>query len=368
MKNSIPPRCRLLVAVTAVSALACATGVAAADALPKSVSSPADGAIVDGRIVPLATVLEALQPQLDSAERQYLAARRAMDFKYAETRERVVGEHVERFVDDQVLALEARAQGSTAEALLAAVTPVAVTDADTESAYEALKGQLKAPYTAVAGQLKAHLAEENAASARRAYLDRLRAKYHATVLREPQRMEVPAVGPLRGPADAPVTIVEFADFECPYCARLETSLQRLMAAHPADVRLAFRHLPLTRLHPLAEGAARSAVCAERQGRFWELHDWMFAHQRELEFESVRKAVPGLGIDEPRFWKCLEQERPEETVSRDTTAAAEIGLTTTPVLFVNGRFVDGAVPYAALLSLVEAEVQRAHGRGATTASR
>lgn len=346
-------------------ALACAATVAAAAGAAATAPAPAagDAARVAGQPVALTTALEPLQPELAQQDRQYLAARRVMDFKHAQTRERLIEEHLQRLVDEQVLALEARAQQSTPDALLASVQPSAVTDTDARAAFEGLRSQIKEPYEAVEIRLRALLADENAAGARRAYLDGLRAKYQATVLREPLRTEVRPAGPARGAAAAPVTIVEFADFECPYCARLEMSLQRLLRARAAQVRLVFRHLPLTRLHPLADGAARSAVCAERQGRFWELHDWMFGHQDQLDFGAVVQAAPGLGIDPAGLKACLEHDRPEDAVRVDAAAAAEIGLTSTPSLFVNGRFVDGVVPYATLLSLVDDEIARVQRTGA-----
>lgn len=353
------PRHRRLACITVLGALAagCADGLAAEpDAAANA--SPAAAAVIDGRLVPLAQVLEPVQQQLRDRDRQHAAARAALDFRFGQAREQTVAERLDRYVDDAVLDLEARAQHSSAAALLAAIKPPAVSDAEAREAFDRLKAHVKESYAEVEAKLKGLIAEEGLATLRRAYLDGLRRKYRAAVLREPLRVAVPGGGAARGPDDAPVTIVEFADFQCPFCGRLEVQLRRLLAEHPRDVRLVFRQLPLPRLHPLAEGAARTAVCADRQHRFWELHDWMFDHQEQLDFDSLRQAAPSVGIDAERLFACLENERPEDAIAVDTAVAADIGLTSTPATFVNGRFIDGAVPYGELLRLVDEELVRA----------
>src|SRR6266853_6951864 len=118
------------------------------------------------------------------------------------------------------------------------------------------------------------------------------------------RVEVAATGPSRGPASAPVTIVEFSDFQCPYCGREYPVVERLMKEYDGKVRLVFRHYPLD-FHPFAEKAAEAGACAQDQGKFWELHDKMFGNQAKLAVDDLKTYAKQVGLDAPKFDKCLD---------------------------------------------------------------
>jgi protein-disulfide isomerase len=162
--------------------------------------------------------------------------------------------------------------------------------------------------------------------------------------------EVPS-GPVhaKGPAAAPVTIVEYSDFACSHCARARRDLERLIAERPSDVRLVFRHFPLDTscnptlrhsVHPSACEAAMAAECAGELGKFWEFHDYLFDNsQRPYDYPQ---AAAALGLDQARFQTCLASGRSRETVARDVAAAASLGVESTPTLFINGRTVRGAL--------------------------
>jgi predicted DsbA family dithiol-disulfide isomerase/uncharacterized membrane protein len=153
----------------------------------------------------------------------------------------------------------------------------------------------------------------------------------------------------KGPADAPVTIVEFSDFQCPFCQQAYRDLRDVVRRQP-HVRVVFRHFPLDpacnehvarSLHPDACLAARAAECAGGQGRFWEYHDLLFENHDRLERDSLFGYARDLQLDIPAFRTCLDDPATLERVRRDVAAGARAGVTSTPSFFINGRFVEGA---------------------------
>jgi len=163
--------------------------------------------------------------------------------------------------------------------------------------------------------------------------------------------------PARGPAKAPVTVVEFSDFQCPFCARSQSVLQQIKAVYGEKVRLVFKHLPLD-MHKDARGAAEASLCAADQGKFWELHDWMFANTNQLAKPQLIAQATTLGLDVDRFTRCLTEGEKAHEVNADMMAARELGITGTPAFVVNGRMVMGAQPFEAFKEVIDDEIARA----------
>ena len=180
---------------------------------------------------------------------------------------------------------------------------------------------------------------------------------HDTAPAEPPRVAVEPAGPSIGPADAPVTIVEFSDFECPFCAALQPTLERVKAEYAGRMRLVFRHFPLTGIHPNAWRAAEAAACAGEQGRFWDLHALMFSEQAALSAGDLREKAARLGMDTAAFGACLDDRRYHDAVHADVDAGIEAGVEGTPTLFINGRPVVGVVPFDELAALIDDELRR-----------
>jgi len=170
---------------------------------------------------------------------------------------------------------------------------------------------------------------------------------------------VNASGPARGKPTAPVTIVEFGDFQCPYCAQAEATLQAVLAKHPDDVRLVFRHFPLTELHPNAQISAVAAVCADQQGKFWELHDAMYRDQGALSAAALQVAAARAGVDTDRYAQCMQDPQALQVINSDLRAGTEAGVAGTPAFFVNGRPLGGNVPLEAFEAILKDELARAH---------
>jgi protein-disulfide isomerase len=177
---------------------------------------------------------------------------------------------------------------------------------------------------------------------------------------EPPRFEVAALGPSRGPSEATVTIVEFSDFQCPYCRRAGAILDELLERYPDDVRVVYRHMPLESIHPRARPAAVASLCAEQQGLFWEFHDAVFAGPNPLEDADLLQLATGIGADLEAFDACRASGSHEARVDADVAAARELGITGTPAFLVNGVMLRGAQPVAAFERIIEHELALARG--------
>jgi protein-disulfide isomerase len=160
---------------------------------------------------------------------------------------------------------------------------------------------------------------------------------------------------IRGSEDAPVTLVEYADFECSYCGMAEPVVRDLVARYGADLRYVFRHLPLTDVHEHAELAAEAAEVAAAQGRFWEMHDRLFAGSDALRMHDVVGYAADVGLDPDAFVRDLESRRYALRVARDVESADQSGVTGTPTFFVNGRRYQGAPDVAALSAAIDREI-------------
>lgn len=166
----------------------------------------------------------------------------------------------------------------------------------------------------------------------------------------------PEVDHVRGSLDAPVVLVEYGDFECPYCLRAESVLRDLVTAFGDDLAFVFRHLPLDQVHDHARLAAEAAEAADAQGRFWEMHDMLFAHQDALEEADLMRYAQALGLDVDRFARELHQRRHALRVERDVASADDSGAAGTPTFFVNGRRHHGRHDVATLTEVLERELR------------
>lgn len=165
--------------------------------------------------------------------------------------------------------------------------------------------------------------------------------------------------PARGAAGAKLTVVLFSDFQCPFCARVEPTVKQMEQAYPGAVRVVWKHQPLpATMHPQARPAAEAAEAARAQGKFWEMHDQLFAHQRELSAELYPRLARELGLDVARFEKDLAAHTGAARIDEDQRVAGQVGANATPTFFVNCRRVEGAYPFDSLKPILADEVKKA----------
>jgi len=174
---------------------------------------------------------------------------------------------------------------------------------------------------------------------------------------EVQRYDVPEDDdPVWGPDQASITIIEFSDYECPYCRKWHLQIWPLIReAYPDQVRLVYRDFPLTNIHANAIPAAAAANCAGEQDAYWEFSDLLFSMELELSAVSYEQYASGLGLDMGVFSECLESGRQDEEVQGDYEYAANLGVRSTPTFFINGIAVVGAQPFEVFQQVIEAEL-------------
>jgi protein-disulfide isomerase len=296
--------------------------------------------------------------KLNTQSDEYEQRARELNLAYERSRQAYVEQELNALIDERVLALEAAARKSTPAALTASVESAEITDAQMRSFYDSKKSQVNQSYESLAPQIREFLKKQADDEARRRFLDGLRVKYKVATLLEPLREDVAATGPVRGPMGAPVTIVEFSDFQCPFCGKYAPTLHDVLAKYPSQVRLVYRHLPLTSLHPNAERAAEASICAQDQGKFWEMYDALFAEQSSLGVDALKEKAKRLGLDSAKFDHCLDSGESKDVVQLDVRAADQLGISSTPASFVNGRFVRGAVSVEELSHIIDDELRRA----------
>ncbi len=210
------------------------------------------------------------------------------------------------------------------------------------------------PYEQVRQQIVVYMERPAMAAALQKYVDQLRKDMNVEVMLRPPRFDVAAVGPSRGPASAPVTIVEFSDFQCPFCSRAEGTVAQVMKAYDGKVRLVYRDFPLP-AHDQAEKAAEAAHCADDQGKYWEMHEKLFANQQALEPDKLKGYAKDLKLDQAKFDKCLDSGEKAKVVEENKKAGEKAGVTGTPAFFVNGYQLSGAQPFEEFKTLIDSEL-------------
>lgn len=162
---------------------------------------------------------------------------------------------------------------------------------------------------------------------------------------------------IRGNFEAPVTLIEFSDFECPYCARFHVTLKDLLAEYGGRVRLVFKHYPLP-FHKNAQKAAEASECAGEQSKFWEMHDLIFEAQanQTMSVEKWQEEAEKLGLNTTQFKECLDSGKYVDKIKADTILGNSLGVKGTPATFVGDELIGGAVPYESLKAIVESKLK------------
>jgi protein-disulfide isomerase len=267
---------------------------------------------------------------------------------------------LDELIGNALVAQEAGARGVDRTALVdqeisSKVTPP--TDADIAAFYEANQERLRgATLDQVRPAIRNYLVQERTQAARQTYLDRLKVKTPVTVMLDPPRQAVRATeSPAKGPAGAPVEMIEFSDFQCPYCLAANPTVKRVLDTYGDRIRFVYRNYPLGN-HPNARPAAEAAQCANEQGQFWAYHDRLFANPTRLGSADLKQAAAELGLDSARFNACFDSHKYKDVVDADVKAGEEAGVSGTPAFFINGRELTGAQPFESFKRIIDEELQ------------
>ncbi len=287
-----------------------------------------------------------------------------LEAEHAEKVYELKSETLGQMVEERLLEKKAKAEGLTPDKLIEREVTSKIaepTPAEVQQVYDGSKaqaqGQAIPPFEQVKGRIVSFLKERKGAEARKAYLDKLRAEHKVEMLLPPlllPKVEVAAVGPTRGDSKAPVTIVEFSDFECPFCGRAEDAVKKVLSTYGGKVRLVYRDYPLP-FHARAQKASEAALCAQDQGKYWEMHEKLFANQRALEVGQLKQHAKDLGLEAGKFDKCLDSGEKAPTVDASKKAGEEAGVNGTPAFFINGRPLSGAQPFEKFKEIIDHEL-------------
>jgi len=263
---------------------------------------------------------------------------------------------LENLIDQKLLEAEAKKKGVSTDKFLEQEVDAKVadpTDAELNAVYLMQKDQFNRPFNDMKPQLQQTLKRAKIQQAHQDFYAQLRKQSQVAVLLQPPKVEVsydPAR--IRGNPKAPVMIVEFSDFQCPYCQAVEPTLKSLLAKHEGQVAFAFRDMPLKQIHPQAEGAAEAARCAGEQGKFWEYHDLLFANPAKLDHNGLVEKAGSLKLDDKQFESCLTSEKYRAQIQADALDGARAGVNGTPGFFVNGTYLDGNLPEASFEKAIQ----------------
>ena len=263
---------------------------------------------------------------------------------------------LDQLVDDELIAEAARKQNMTVDELLEKVVYKGIKDPTEDQLqvyYEGMDSD--EPYANVRDKVLDHIRQLRRDKARAAFVKDLHAQANLKVMLAPPVAEVTTEGNyIKGPKNAPVQFVEFADYECPYCQKVNPLLQKLQEEYGDKVAIVYKDFPLP-MHRRAQKAAEAARCAGEQGKFWEYHDVLY-YSKMTEVPDLKKHAQVLKLNEEAFNKCLDTGAEAERVKKDLEEGKALQLGGTPSYFVNGHFFHGAVEYSALREIVDQQLQ------------
>lgn len=273
---------------------------------------------------------------------------------------------LEELINATLLTREARKRGMSVPALLdAEVTSklTLVTEQEVEAFYETNKSRVQGDPVEARQQIRTHLQNERLAAKKQEFFQLLRSKARIAVYLKPppvQRVEVSTNGaPSRGPVRAPVTIVKFEDFQCPFCKRAQPTIAQLLTKYGDKVRLVHRDFPIDSVHPAARNAHEAARCANEQEKFWQYHDVLYANAPKANVGDLESYAKQIGLDVQAFDKCMASGKFRNLVQKDVNEGSRLGVNGTPTFFINGRLLSGAEPFDRFAAIIDDELSRVH---------
>lgn len=322
----------------------CVAAVASAQSLQSSnTSQPV--AIVNGQAISEDELAPTVQGQLIPLRNQeYEIKRKALD----------------SLIEQKLIENAAKSKGVTTEQFLVQNVDAKVaepTDAEIEGFYMALRERITVPFDEIKPKLRDSLKQAKIQQARQDYIKSLRAQSNVAVLMSAPRVNV-AYDParLKGNPKAPVMIVEFSDYQCPYCHQVEPTLQAIILKYGDKVSLAYRDYPLRNIHDHAEIAAEASRCALEQGKFWDYHDQLFK-ATNLDKDALIGYAKDAKLDDKQFEACLTSEKYKAQIDKDLDEGRKAGVNGTPAFFINGVVLSGAQGQESFTRAIDDELSR-----------
>jgi protein-disulfide isomerase len=276
---------------------------------------------------------------------------------------RIKQQKLQSLIEDKLLAHEAGRRHVSLESLIETeITSKvgAVTPREIDALYEMYEKRWQKPESEVEGQLRSLLLEQKVRARRHEFAQSLQANAKVSVYLDqptPVRAVVGVNGPSRGPASAAVTIVEFEDFQCPFCKRAQDTMEQVLARYQDRVRMVHRDLPLRTLHPAAWKAHEAGRCAEEQGKFWEYRALLYQNAAAISLDQLNNYASQADLNVSDFTKCLNSGKFNSVVQKDEDEANRLGIQSTPFFFINGRLLSGAQPESAFVRIIEDELSK-----------
>lgn len=268
---------------------------------------------------------------------------------------------IEKYAYDLMVEQKAKAEGVTRDEWLKKNLEAQIpkpTDEEIAAVMQQYRSRLAKDDDQARNQVVAYLTQKAHRGAELTLRKKLEAEAGLKILLEPPRLEPKILdhNPTRGPEFAPVTLIEYTDFQCPYCGRSQATLEALRERYGKRIRFVFKNLPLP-MHQNSRPAAEAAMCAKDQGKFWEMHDWLFANHTKLGQENILKQAGEMGLDMEAFKKCIDDRTHSSEIDQDMEEASSFGITGTPGFVINGRLLTGAQPVENFESIINEELTR-----------
>jgi protein-disulfide isomerase len=266
---------------------------------------------------------------------------------------------LDKVIRKKLIEVEAKKRGLSTEELLKQEVDSKISEPSDDEAkgyYLAVKAQTTLDFEDVKAQVKQLIKNNEIQQARDKYAYSLRDKSEVSILLQPALVHVTYdAARVQGNPDAPVTIVEFADYQCPFCKKTEDTLKALLSKYGGRVKLAFLDFPLSEIHGQAETAAEAARCAGEQAKFWEYHDSLFKEPSKLDEASLIDRAQKLRLDQGAFRSCLTSGKFQQDIQANRDQGVEAGVTGTPAFFINGVFLSGAQPPTEFEKIIDSQL-------------
>jgi predicted DsbA family dithiol-disulfide isomerase len=291
--------------------------------------------------------------------------------EYLEKAHQIKEAGLEAMIDKKLVEKQAAAQKISPDELMKREVYDKIqppTEAEEKALYETAKAQGKElpPFDQVKDDIAKFMKDQSSQEAEHDYHEKLRAQAKVETNLGPlllPKVDMSGVaaadGQQFGDASAPITMVEFSDFQCPFCGKAEPTVEKVLDEYKGKVKLVYADFPLP-MHENAEKASEAALCAKDQGKYWEMHHLLFQNQRTLDVASLKGYAKQLSLDETKFGQCLDSGSKAAAIDKSKAVGDQLGISSTPSFFINGRPLSGAMPYEEFKALIDYELAHPNG--------